>query len=85
MTKFAEFTYQEDKRCMLARLKFGADFSVGVCAPRNATAHSYDPPHLQHERTGVLLLGLRPEEDHAPLYRGRHVSLGNTSSPTFGE
>jgi hypothetical protein len=30
--KFAEFTYQEDKQCMLVFTKLGADFSKGVQA-----------------------------------------------------
>jgi hypothetical protein len=42
--KFAEFTHQEDKRCMLAFLKMVADFSRGRAG----------------KRIGYLLLKTRP-------------------------
>ena len=54
----------------------GGGFFEGVCPPSNQAANSYDPPHPQHKRTGAPLPGLRPEEDHAPLYSGRRFSLG---------
>jgi hypothetical protein len=46
-------------------------FFEGVCTLSNATA-----PTPQHERTGALPIGLRSEEDHAPSYRERRLSLG---------
>jgi hypothetical protein len=54
----------------------GCGFFEVVCTPSNVTAHSYDLPHPQCKRTGALAMGLRPEEGHAPRYRGRRISLG---------
>jgi hypothetical protein len=54
----------------------GRGFLAGVCAPNDATAHSCDPPSPHSTKTGAPLPGLRPEEDHAPLYLGWRFSLG---------
>ena len=56
--------------------EIGSGFFAGVCAPSNATANSYDHPTPQHERTGALAVGLRPDVDHASPYRWRRFSLG---------
>jgi hypothetical protein len=54
----------------------GYGFFEGACTPRNATAHSCDPPPSRNTKTGAPLLGLRPEVDHTPCYRQRRFSLG---------
>ena len=61
---FGEHPYQEDKRCMLAFLKSGADFFRGVRTQQ--CNHQFLRPTLspQHERTGALAMRLRPEEDY---------------------
>jgi hypothetical protein len=56
--------------------EFGTGFFEGVCTPSDATAHSYDPPHPQRQRTGAPLAELRPEDDHQPPYRERRFNLG---------
>src|SRR5215203_4320467 len=43
--KFAEFTYHEDKPCMLAFLKLAADFSRGCACPAPRDSISMTHPH----------------------------------------
>jgi hypothetical protein len=74
--KFAEFTYHEDKRCMLAFLKLVADFSSGCAHPAMRPPIPATHPYPVTRKTGAPLPGLRPEEGHTPLYRGRPFSLG---------
>jgi hypothetical protein len=49
--KVAEFTYQEDKRCMLARLKSSADFSKGCAhlAMQPPLSATHPPPRNTRE------------------------------------
>ena len=70
---FGEHPYQEDKRCMLAFLKSGADFFRGVRTQQ--CNHQFLRP-TPNTKTGAPLPGLRPDVDHAPLYCVRRFSLG---------
>jgi hypothetical protein len=60
---------------MLVSLKLDADFSRGVHTQQGNRHFPRPTPTPQHERTGVPMAGLRPQEDHAPRYRGRRFSL----------
>jgi hypothetical protein len=55
--------------------EIGGGFFDGVCTSSNATAIFRDLPP-QHGRTGALTMGLRPQVDHTPRYRGRRFGLG---------
>jgi hypothetical protein len=61
---------------MLAILDPAADFSKGCTLPAMQLPNSATHPHYATSETGAPLPGLRPEEGHAPLYRGRRFSLG---------
>jgi hypothetical protein len=56
--------------------EIGGGFFEAVCAPSNATAIFRDPSPPYSTKTGGPLLGLRPKEGHAPLYRGERFVLG---------
>jgi len=55
--------------------KLSMDISRGCALPAMQPPISATHPIPQHKRTGALAMGLRPEEDHAPLYRERRSSL----------
>jgi hypothetical protein len=61
---------------MLVSVKPGADFSRECANSAMQPPIPATHPHLQRNETGALAMGLRPEEDHVLLYRGRRFSLG---------
>ena len=69
-------TSAERKRRMLVSTQLGPDFSKGVHTQLCNRPFLRPTPTPQHESTGALPIGLRPEGDHAPRYRERRFSLG---------
>jgi hypothetical protein len=60
---------------MLVAAKPAADFSAGCVS--TSIGHLLFATHpFPYIKTGALAMGLRPEEGHAPPYRGRSFSLG---------